>query len=175
MDAASKANNCTQFQAWRHLYSYFSARETFHFYVDRAVYGLENSFYLHTGRKHVFWKTQNGNRLYSYSNLEVDAAEQFAWKMKSPDSKKVFTFLNKTGHISVDAMSPSSKHGTQRELNSLVLSDYLKTGCSLDERIVGIEGLLGLDDKGMGGDRSIKLSQTYKREIPTKLPFRLYP
>jgi hypothetical protein len=174
MDAAAKANNCTQFQAWIHLYRYFTKRETFHFYVDRAVYGLENLFYLHTGRKHDFWKTQNGNRPYSYSNLEIDAAEQFAWRMKLPDSKKVFSFLNKSGHISSDAMNRTSKHGTHRELNSMVLSDYLSSGCSLDDRIVGIEGLLGLDDEGKGGVASIKLSQTDKRELPITLPFRFF-
>jgi hypothetical protein len=56
----------------------------------------------------------------------------------------------------------------------MVLSDYLSSGCSLDDRIVGIEGLLGLDDEGKAGVASIKLSQTDKRELPTKLPFRIF-
>ena len=174
MDAVIRATSLEEFQVWSHLFPYFIRRETFHFYVDRAVYGLENSFYLHTGRKHDFWKTQNGNRLYSYSDLEIDAAEQFAWRMRLPDSKKVFTLLNKSGHISSDAMNQTSKHGTHRELNSMVLSDYLCSGCSIDDRIVGIEGLLGLDGKGKGGDDSIKLSQTDKRAFPIQLPFRFF-
>jgi hypothetical protein len=157
------------------LRRYFTQREDFHFFVDRAVFGLENLFELHTGTKHNFWKYKTQNRLYKYSSHEITAAEFYSWKMKEHGEDKILNYLIKTHHLSASSTNIDGMYGKHRELNSLVLSDYLKSGCSLDERIVGIEGLLGLDDKGMGGDRSIKLSQTYKREIPTKLPFRFYP
>ena len=164
------------------LRRYFNQRETFHFYVDRAVYAIENTFELHTLKKHDLWKKQCGKRLYKYSPIERTASDHFAIKTISPQArlilgtvdKKIIDFLLLTGHISQNSMNIQSSYGTHRELHSWVLSDYLKSGCLINERIVGIENLLGLDNEGLGGKPSIKLSQTDKREQPTLLPVRLY-
>lgn len=161
-------------QVEKHLRSYFVQRETFHFYVDRAVYALENSFNLHLNSSHDLWKRQCGKRLYKYPRIETEAAENFGWKMKSLGAEKAFAFLNKTRHISSDSMKVKSKHGTHRELHSWILSQYLKTNCPINERVVGIETLLGLSDDGFGGTPSIKLSETDKRAQPLLLPVRVY-
>ena len=161
-------------QAEKHLRSFFVQRETFHFYVDRAVYALENSFNLHFSSKHDLWKRQCGKRLYKYPQIEKEAAENFGWKMKTLGAEKAFAFLNKTRHISSDSMKAKSKHGTHRELHSWILSQYLKTDCPINERVVGIETLLGLSDDGIGGTPSIKLSETDKRAQPLLLPVRVY-
>jgi hypothetical protein len=94
--------------------------------------------------------------------------------MKSLGAEKAFAFLNKTRHISSDSMKAKSKHGTHRELHSWILSQYLKTDCPINERVVGIETLLGLSDDGIGGTPSIKLSETDKRAQPLLLPGRVY-
>lgn len=154
------------------LRQYFIQLETFHFYVDRAIYALENSFDLHLTVKHDFWKHRCGNRPYKYPQIEIHAAEHSAMKMTPTGAAKVFPFLQKVGHISADSMNTESKYGTHRELNSWLLSQYLKSNCLINDRIVGIEGLLGLDNQGLGGDPSIKLSDTNKRVKPTKLPRR---
>lgn len=160
-------------QIEQHLRSYFVQRETFHFYVDRAVYALENSFNLHFSQKHDLWKRQCIKRLYQYPQIEKVAAENFGWKMKSLGAEKAFAFLNKTGHISSDSMKNETKHGTHRELHSWILSQYMKANCAINERVVGIETLLGLSDHGIGGTPSIKLSETNKREKPMWLPARV--
>lgn len=158
----------------KYLRCYFEQLETFHFYVDRAIYALENSFNLHTAPKHDLWKKHCGTRLYKYSLIENHAAEHFAMKTAPTTPAKVFNFLSKTNHISASSMNIQSKYGTHHELNSWVLSDYLKSGCLINERIVGIEHILGLDSDGQGGVPSIKLSETDKRIMPIKLPFRFY-
>ena len=79
-----------------------------------------------------------------------------------------------TGHLSKKSMNIQTSYGTHRELNSWVLSDYLKSGCLINDRIVGIENMLGLDNAGLGGVPSIKLSDIDKRVQPTQLPVRLY-
>ena len=157
-----------------HLQRYFVQRETFHFYVDRAVYAIENAFGLLTANTHGLWKKQCGKRLYKYSPHEITAAEFFSWQTKAPGAAKIFDFLIKVDHLSKKSTDIQSKYGTHRELNSWVLSDYLKSGCFIDDRIVGIENLLGLDNEGLGGVPSIKLSKTDKRMQPTRLPVRLY-
>ena len=161
-------------QVEKHLRQYFVQRETFHFYVDRAIYALENSFNLHFHAKHDLWKHQCGKRPYKYPQPESDAAENFSWKMKSPGAEQAFAFLKKSLHIHADSMKEQTKYGTHRELHSLVLSQYLKSGCQLNDRIVGIETLLSLGDDGKGGITSIKLSETDKRAAPLRLPFRVY-
>jgi hypothetical protein len=154
------------------LRQYFTQRETFHFYVDRAVYALENSFNLYFTTKHDLWEPQCRNRLYKYPQIEIHAAEYFAMKMTPTGAAKVFTFLKKVGHISADSMNTQNKYGTHRELHSWLLSQYLKSDCLINDRIVGIEGLLGLDNDGLGGTPSIKLSDTDKRVPPTQMPRR---
>jgi len=156
------------------LRRYFVQREAFHFYVDRAVYAIENAFELHTANTHDLWKKQCGKRLYKYSPHEITAAEFFSWQSKAPGAGKIFDRLIKADHLSKKSTDIQSKYGTHRELNSWVLSDYLKSGCFIDDRIVGIENLLGLDNEGLGGVPSIKLSKTDKRMQPTRLPVRLY-
>ena len=162
-------------QVEKHLRSYFFQRETFHFYVDRAVYALENSFNLHLNSSHDLWKRQCGKRLYKYPRIETEAAENFGWKMKSLGAEKAFAFLNKTRHISSDSMKEKTKHGTHHELHTWILSQYLKTDCTINDRVVGIDTLLGLDNKGKGGVTSIKLSQNDKLKPPITLPFRFFP
>ena len=154
------------------LRQYFTQRETFHFYVDRAVYALENSFNLYFTTKHDLWEPQCMNRLYKYPQIEIHAAEHFAMQMTPTRATKVFTFLKKVGHVSADSMNTQNKYGTHRELNSLLLSQYLKSDCLINDRIVGIEALLGLDNDGLGGTPSIKLSDTDKRVPPTQMPRR---
>ena len=157
----------------QNLCNYFTQRETFHFYVDRAIFGIENVFKLHTGINHDLWKKQCGKRLYQYSKHEETAAEYFSLNAKNLGATSVFNFLSTTGHVSKSSMNIQSAYGTHRELNSWVLSDYLNSGCLIDDRIVGIENLLGLDNDGLGGVTSIKLSETDKRKKPTELPVRL--
>ena len=156
----------------RCLRQYFIQLETFHFFVDRAVFALEKSFDLHLATKHDFWKHRCGNRPHKYPQIEIHAAEYFAMKMTPMGAAKVFTFLHKVGHISADSMNTQNKYGTHRELHSWLLSQYLKSDCLINDRIVGIEGLLGLDNDGLGGTPSIKLSDTDKRVPPTQMPRR---
>ena len=164
------------------LRSYFVQREKFHFYVDRAVYGIENAFELRTASKHDLWKKQCGKRLHKYSPIEKSASEHFAIQTipplapskQSTTDKNILNFMLLTGHLSKKSMNIQTSYGTHRELNSWVISDYLKSGCLINDRIVGIENMLGLDDAGLGGVPSIKLSDTDKRVQPTQLPVRLY-
>ena len=164
------------------LRGYFVQREKFHFYVDRAVYGIENAFELRTASKHDLWKKQCGKRPYKFSTIEKSASEHFAIQTIPPLAplkqsnavKEILNFLEKAKHLSPKSRNIQSSYGTHRELNSWVLSDYLKSGCLINDRIVGIENMLGLDDKGLGGMPSIKLSDTDKRVQPTPLPVRLY-
>ncbi len=155
----------------KHLRSYFIKRETFHFFVDRAVYVLENSMHLQSNSKHDLWRRQCGNRLYRYVQGEDEAAENFAWKKKSPGAKNAYEFLEKTRHISANSMRKDSTYGLHRDLYCWILSQYLKTGCRLDDRATGIEILLGLDHERTGVTPTINILEP--RENTLQLPFRL--
>lgn len=156
-----------------HLRSYFIKRETFHFFVDRAVYVLENLMHLQSGFKHDLWRRHCGNRLHRYVEGEDEAAENFAWKKRSPGAKNAFEFLEKTRHISANSMQKNSTCGLHRDLHSWILSQYLKTGCHLYERAAGIEKLLGLDHERKGLTPTVHISEFGVREHTLELPFRL--
>ena len=155
------------------LRSYFINRETFHFFVDRAVYMMERSMDLHVNSKHDLWRSQCKSRPYAYPQGENEAAEYFAWKKKAPDTKQVFDFLEKTQHISSESMQALSQYGNQRDLRSWILSQYLKKGCHRDERVVGIENLLGLDQERKGVSPKINFVEFGDNKLAAQLPVRL--